>query len=104
MEACLETVLSPAVLNHAWSRCRTVHGWWRRGIAMAEAEQNPILHIGELVEQVRSGHYRPEPMRCHAVPKASGGTRILCASAGRDKLLQRAVLTVIEPLGEALFS
>ncbi len=70
---------------------------------MAEVDRHLILHIGKLADELLAGHYRPETGRCFHIKKANGSERIICAPSVRDKLVQRAVLTVLEPLGEAVF-
>lgn len=103
MGKCLEQAASPAVLNHAWRLLRNDRGLWKRGLPMQEMQTNVVLHIGDLSRDLLEGNYRPEPMRCFEIDKADGGKRLICAASVRDKLVQRAVLTVIEPLGEAIF-
>ena len=99
----LEKVASPPVLNHAWRYLQKDNGLWRRRLSVEDMQKNIIYHFGELSEELLSQKYRPENMRCYEVNKADGKKRLLCASFVRDKLVQRAVLTVIEPLGEAIF-
>jgi RNA-directed DNA polymerase len=99
----LEKAMSPAVLNHAWRLLRNDRGAWMRGLPVEEMQSNLIQHVGHLADEVLSGRYCPEPMRCYEIDKADGGKRLICAGSTRDKLVQRAVLTVLEPLGEALF-
>lgn len=99
----LEKAMTPAVLDHAWRLVKDDRGLWQRGLPRTEMEGNLLRHVGALVEEVLAGRYRPEPMRCHEIPKADGGTRLISSAPIRDKLVQRAVLTVLEPLGEALF-
>jgi len=70
---------------------------------MAHMQHDVIRHVGELSSELLAGCYRPEPMRCHTIKKADGGDRLISVSSVRDKLAQRAALTVLEPLGEALF-
>lgn len=96
-------IASPAVLNHAWNLVSSDKSRWTRDLTMQEVENDLPLHIGRLAEELTQGHYRPQQMRCFEVAKASGGTRTVCAPAVRDKLVQRATLTVLEPLGEAVF-
>lgn len=99
----LEKLASPAVLNHAWRLLRNDHGQWARGIPMAHMQRDAVRHVGELSRELLAGRYRPEPMRCHTIKKADGGDRLISVGPVRDKLAQRAALTVLEPLGEALF-
>lgn len=95
--------MTPAVLDHAWRLLKDDRGAWRPGLARAEMEGRLLRHVGDLAEAVLTGRYRADPMRCYRIPKADGGTRLISAPTLRDKLVQRAVLTVLEPLGEALF-
>lgn len=70
---------------------------------MAHMQRDVVRHVGELSRELLTGRYRPEPMRCHTIKKADGGDRLISVGPVRDKLVQRAALTVLEPLGEALF-
>lgn len=99
----LEKAATPAVLNHAWRLLRNERGVWTQGLCMKEMQSNLVRHIGELSLELQSGRYRPAPMRCFEIEKGDGGKRTICAATVRDKLAQRAVLTVLEPLGEAIF-
>ena len=99
----LEKVASPAVLNHAWRLLRKEKGSWVRGLPVENMGHDVVLHIGELARELLAGTYRPGPMRCFEIPKADGTKRLISAPAVRDKLVQRAVLTVLEPLGEDIF-
>jgi RNA-directed DNA polymerase len=99
----LQAAISPGVLNNAWRRFHNDPGLWSPGVPVADVHRHLIRHIGELADQMADGSYRPYPMRGFKTPKADGGERTLCASFVRDRVAQRAVLTVIEPLGEAIF-
>lgn len=99
----LEQALSPQALNHAWRILRNDRGQWVRGLPVQKMEADVLRHVMELADAVKTGRYRCEPMRCFEIDKADGGKRTICAAAVRDKLLQRAVLLLIEPLGEAIF-
>jgi len=99
----LNKAASPQVLNHAWHYLHHDHSHWRRGMSLEEMQKNILRHVGELAEQVLAGKYRPERMHCYQIDKGDGSQRLICASAVRDKLIQRAILTVLEPLGEAIF-
>ena len=99
----LNQAASPKVVNHAWRYLHNDRGIWRRGLSVEEMQKNLIHHVGEVSELLLSGKFRPEAMRCYRVDKADGSKRLICASAVRDKLAQRAIFTVLEPLGEAIF-
>jgi RNA-directed DNA polymerase len=66
-------------------------------------ERNLVLHLQELVDDLKAGRYRPAPLRQFTIIKGDGKQRVLSALSLRDKLAQRAVLTVLEPVGERLF-
>lgn len=99
----IHQIASPAVLNYAWNLVCKDRSRWTRELTMQEVEKNLPLHIGRLAEELIHGRYHPQRMQCFEVAKASGGTRTVCAPAVRDKLVQRATLAVLEPLGEAVF-
>lgn len=99
----LERAASPDVLNAAWRAVRADKSRWSPELTMEEMERDLPLHIGRIAAELLSGRFRPLPMRCFELTKADGGKRRICAPSVRDKLAQRAVLTVLEPLGEAVF-
>lgn len=103
MGSYLQQAASPRVLNHAWRILHNDSGLWTRHLPMEVMQRNLIEHIGKLGQQLIDGHYRPSQMNCYYIDKGNGEKRLICATQVRDKLAQRAVLTVLEPLGERLF-
>ena len=99
----LKKAISPQVLNHAWVYLRNDRGAWQRGLSVEDMQRNLIRYVGEVSDLIVAGKYRTDRMRCHEVDKADGSKRLICASFVRNKLVQRAILTVLEPLGEAIF-
>ncbi|MBK8510492.1 MAG: reverse transcriptase domain-containing protein [Candidatus Competibacter sp.] len=99
----LDRALTPAALNAAWKRLSGDNTVWRPGLPRREMEKNWVLHMLELVDELRAGRYRPAPLRQFTIKKGDGKERVLSALSLRDKLIQRAVLGVLEPVGEQLF-
>lgn len=99
----LEKAASPEVLNAAWRRFRNDKAVWDIGMPRHEMEWNISFHILKLAQDLRTGAYRPGPVRFFPVNKGDGKQRIISASTLRDKVAQRAVLSVIEPIGESFF-
>jgi RNA-directed DNA polymerase len=66
----------------------------------ANLEQN----LRELVDQLKSGSYRAPPVRRHYIPKSDGsGERGLGIPCFADKVAQRAIVALLEPIYEQVF-
>lgn len=98
-----DTLLAPATLDRAWRALSTDHADWALGLPRREMERRPLLHLLELIDDLRTGRYRPQPLRRFAVAKADGRQRVLSALCLRDKLVQKAAQLVLEPAAEQIF-
>jgi RNA-directed DNA polymerase len=58
----------------------------------------------DIRERVLDGSYRPEPVRRVGIPKPGGGTRELGIPTVVDRLIQQALLQVLQPLIDPTFS
>lgn len=103
MTPLLQQALAPETLDLAWRRLSSDRAVWRPGLTRPNMERNLLKHLLELRDEVLDGNYRPGGLRQFTLRKADGRLRVLSALTLRDKLLQRAVLTVLDPLAEQQF-
>lgn len=75
------------------------------GVTAKEYESNLLGNLESLLERFKSGSYQAPPVRRVFIPKegAAGKMRPLGIPTLEDKILQRAVLMVLEPLYEQDF-
>ena len=73
------------------------------GVNVSRWNRNWEANIARIREQVRANTYRAGKPKRISIHKKSGGTREICLLNVSDKVLQRAMLTVINPLFEARF-
>jgi retron-type reverse transcriptase len=93
------------ILERAWSEV-AAHGGAAGvdGQTIDEIRRGGVPEfIARLQAELREGTYRPLAVRRVAIPKATGGERVLGVPAVRDRVVQAAVKLVIEPVFEADF-
>ena len=61
-------------------------------------------HKQELIDSLLDGSYRPQPVRGVQIPKPGGGMRQLGIPTVIDRLVQQAILQVLNPLLDPTFS
>lgn len=101
-------VVDPAFLMAAWDRvsgntgARTagVDGWSARHVETYYGVE-PFLRT--IREVVRSGQFRPRPVRERLIPKPGGKKRRLGIPTIIDRVMQAALKLVLEPIFEADF-
>lgn len=104
-EHLLEIILSPLNLNKAYKAVVRNNG--NGGIDKMSCEQLlPWLKSNkdELIGSLRSGTYRPNPVRRVEIPKDNGKKRLLGIPTVVDRLVQQAINQILTPVYERQFS
>src|SRR5213593_4331202 len=74
------------------------------GVTVEAFGEHLEVNLEALVVELRAKTYRPQPVRRVLIPKPDGGQRPLGIPTVRDRIVQQAVLQVLEPIFEAKFS
>ena len=101
----LERILDRDNLNRAYQKVKKKGG--SAGIdGMTVEEMLPYLkeHGGELIEALQSGRYKPKAVKRVEIPKPDGGKRKLGVPTVIDRMIQQAIVQVLEPMYEPIFS
>ncbi len=101
----MEEVARSANLNQAYKRVKAIKG--AAGVdAMSIAELLPWLRTNRerLIASLLDGSYQPKTVRGVEIPKGGGGTRQLGIPTVVDRLVQQAILQVLEPILDPTFS
>jgi RNA-directed DNA polymerase len=94
------------ILAHAYACCRANDGApGVDGETFARIEEYGVERWLTVVrEEVRTGHYTPQPVKRVMIPKPGGaGQRPLGVPTIRDRVVQTAATLVLEPIFEADF-
>lgn len=104
MSGMIENVLQRENLNLAYQKVVSNRG--AGGVdGLQVSDLRPYLnrHGASLASEVRSGSYQPKPIKGVSIPKSNGKTRLLGVPTVADRMLQQALLQVLEPLFEPDF-
>lgn len=74
------------------------------GVTLLTFESRQDKEFEALVKELESGTYRARPLRRLEIPKADGTKRPIGIACVRDRVVQAAVLQLIEPIFEPSFS
>jgi RNA-directed DNA polymerase len=92
-------------MARAWKRVKANKG-------SAGVDGRTVLETGKVLkaawpairQQLLDGAYRPQPVRRVGIPKPGGGTRELGIPTVLDRLIQQALLQVLQPILDPTFS
>ena len=103
--ALLQAALTTENLRRAFKRVRANKG--AAGVDGLDINQTSRLLATEwphIREQLLAGTYRPSPVRRVTIPKPDGGERELGIPTVTDRLIQQALLQVLQPILDPTFS
>lgn len=91
-------------LARAWRAVRRGGGIGFDGQSVAAFERRWPEQMAELAAELRDGRYHPLPLRGYLMRRPDGRSRPISLLALRDRIVQRAVLDVVQPLYSAAAS
>ena len=101
----LRQALASANMAQAWKRVRANRGSAGvDGRSIADTGEYLKAHWPGIRESLLDGSYRPLPVRRVQIPKPGGGVRELGIPTVTDRLIQQALLQVLQPIIDPTFS
>jgi RNA-directed DNA polymerase len=101
----LSAVLARENMQQAWKRVRSNKGAAGvDGLGIDETAEQLRTEWPVIREQLLHGTYRPQPVRRVTIPKPDGGQRELGIPTVTDRLIQQAMLQVLQPMLDPTFS
>jgi RNA-directed DNA polymerase len=99
-------VYDPAVLADAWHRVRSNRGARSAGVDGETVHYVSVVRgeqafLSELRDDLKARRFQPVPVREVIIPKPGGKRRRLGIATVRDRVVQAALKTVLEPIFEA---
>jgi len=99
-----DKVYSLPNLERAWEKVRSKKGAggidWQTIASFERKKEQELLELQRLLREKR---YRPHALRRVYIPKANGEQRPLGIPTIRDRVVQQALLNILEPIFEPLF-
>ena len=94
-------ILNERTLREAWGKVRSNGGAGGvDGVTIAEFEADLDANMAALLADLRAKEYRPSPVRRVRIPKKGGRTRPLGIPTIRDRVVQQALVTRMQPFFE----
>ncbi|MBL8820202.1 MAG: group II intron reverse transcriptase/maturase, partial [Planctomyces sp.] len=99
----LFSLLNEELLRHAFRRLKRGKAPGVDGVTLEDYEANLRDNLQDLLQRLHRGSYRPQPSLRKNIPKGNGKTRPLGIACVEDKLVQRAVVMILEQIYEVDF-
>lgn len=101
----LVQVLARENMQRAWQRVKANNGSaGADGLSIIQTAELLKTKWPELREQLQTGLYRPQPVRRVTIPKPDGSERELGIPTVTDRLIQQALLQVLQKILDPTFS
>jgi group II intron reverse transcriptase/maturase len=101
----LTQVVARANMVLAWKRVKANRGSAGvDGLTIEATIEHLKTEWPRIREELQTGRYRPQPVRRVQIPKSGGGKRELGIPTVTDRLIQQALLQVLQPLIDPTFS
>ena len=101
----MEEVCDRENLERAWKRVRRNKGGpGVDGMTIDDATDYLREHWPSIRSQLLDGTYQPQPVKRVEIPKPEGGVRKLGVPCVVDRLIQQALLQVLQPCWDPTFS
>ena len=99
----LFSLLNYQLLWHAFRRLKRGKAPGVDSVTVEDYEENLQGNLQDLLQRLHRGNYRPQPSLRKNIPKGNGKTRPLGIACVEDKLVQRAVVMILEQIYEVDF-
>lgn len=73
------------------------------GVTVNSFGENLVEEIDRLSKEIKTGEYKPLPLKRVEIPKPKGKTRLLGIPAVRDRVVQQSLKEILEPIFEKGF-
>ncbi len=99
----LFSLLTLELLGLAFRRLKRGKAPGVDGVTLEAYEEDLGSNLQSLLQRLHGGSYRPQPSLRKDIPKGNGKTRPLGIACVEDKLVQRAVVMILEQIYEVDF-
>lgn len=101
----MERIVAPSNVREAYRRVKRNGGCpGVDGMTVEELVVHLHTHWRQIRKELLDGTYKPSPVKRHELPKPGGGIRVLGIPTVVDRLIQQAVLQVLQPEWDPTFS
>lgn len=103
--ALYDRIFRPDIVWRAWIEvCKNGGSAGVDGVRIEDIVNTGVENfLNEIQEELKSGRYRPQPVKRVYIEKADGRKRPLGIPTVKDRIVQQACKIVIEPIFEANF-